>query len=224
VRQKVVDVDAAARHTRRMAYVIKRYSARKLYDTRTKRYLTLDEVATLVRAGEEVKVEDADTGDDLTAQVLAKIVAEGGRGGQPLVPQGTLVDMIRWPGELVLDAVKSSVSAGQRTVEQMSGEIGKIVGTVSGYADKGRKQVEGVGDEIARVVERRLRALLAEMNVATRDDLVAIETRLSALESAAMRARRGAAAKSATRPRASKKSERSRTPSSSPKKTTTNNT
>ena len=44
-----------------MAYLIKRYANRKLYDTRTKRYLTLDEVAVLVRAGEEVRVEEADS-------------------------------------------------------------------------------------------------------------------------------------------------------------------
>ncbi len=59
--------------------VIKRYSNRKLYDTRTKRYLTLEEVGVLVKVGENIRVEDSDTGDDLTATVLAKIIADGSR-------------------------------------------------------------------------------------------------------------------------------------------------
>jgi polyhydroxyalkanoate synthesis repressor PhaR len=54
-----------------MAYVIKRYANRKLYDTQSKRYLTLDEVAILVRAGEEVQVVDADSGADLTGQTCS---------------------------------------------------------------------------------------------------------------------------------------------------------
>ena len=184
-----------------MAYVIKRYANRKLYDTRTKRYLTLDEVAVLVRAGEEVRVEDADSGDDLTAPVLAKIVAEGGRGGGPLVSQGTLVDLIRRPSEMMLDAVRSSVSAGQKTVEQMSGEVGKVIETVAGYAGKGRKQVEGAGEEVARVIERRLQSLLEELNVATRDDVAALRARVAELEAKVKKAKKRTAVAKATPPK-----------------------
>jgi polyhydroxyalkanoate synthesis repressor PhaR len=184
-----------------MAYVIKRYANRKLYDTRTKRYLTLDEVAVLVRAGEEVRVEDADSGDDLTAPVLAKIVAEGGRGGGPLVSQGTLVDLIRRPSEMMLDAVRSSVSAGQKTVEQMSGEVGKVFETVAGYAGKGRKQVEGAGEEVARVIERRLQSLLEELNVATRDDVAALRARVAELEAKVKKAKKRTAVAKATPPK-----------------------
>ena len=50
-----------------MAYVIKRYSNRKLYDTQESRYVTLDELEELIRAGKEISVVDVSNGDDLTS-------------------------------------------------------------------------------------------------------------------------------------------------------------
>ena len=168
-----------------MAYVIKRYANRKLYDTRTKRYLTLDEVAVLVRAGEDVRVEDADSGADLTGHVLSKIIAEGSKkGGPALVPQKMLVDLIQRPGDMVLDAVRSSYSAGQRTVEQMGTEVGKLIESVAGTGERARKQVENVGEQIATLFEERLRAVISELGLATRSELNSLERRIQALESA----------------------------------------
>jgi polyhydroxyalkanoate synthesis repressor PhaR len=158
-----------------MPYVIKRYANRKLYDTRTKRYLTLEEVAVLIRAGEDVRVEDADTGSDLTSTILSKIIAEGNRKGGALeLPQKLLVDLIQRPSEAVLGAVRTSVSAGQRTVEQMSGEVGRLIDSVTGRG--GNKQI-GEGD--------RLQALLAELGFPTREEIDALAARVAALEAAA---------------------------------------
>jgi polyhydroxyalkanoate synthesis repressor PhaR len=168
-----------------MAYLIKRYANRKLYDTRTKRYLTLDEVAVLVRAGEDVRVEDADSGADLTGHVLSKIIAEGSKkGGSSLVPQKMLVDLIQRPGDMVLDAVRSSYSAGQRTVEQMGAEVGKLIESVAGTGERAKKQVENVGEQLATLFEERLRAVITELGLATRSELTVLERRIDALETA----------------------------------------
>jgi polyhydroxyalkanoate synthesis repressor PhaR len=56
--------------------IIKKYSNRRLYDTSVSRYITLDELAEKIRDGEEVVVEDAKTGDDLTQQTLTQIILE----------------------------------------------------------------------------------------------------------------------------------------------------
>ena len=58
-----------------MAYVIKRYSNRKLYDTQASRYVTLEELEELIRAGKEISVVDVSTGEDLTSVTLANILA-----------------------------------------------------------------------------------------------------------------------------------------------------
>ncbi len=167
-----------------MPYTIKRYANRKLYDTRTKRYLTLEEVGVLVKAGEDVRVEDADTGEDLTGTVLARILADGSRKGNTPLPANALIDLIQRPGEAVLGAVKSSVSAGQRAAEQVGAEIGKFVDSVNRRVERDAvKPLVGVSEQIARIVEERLRSLLAEMNVATRADVQALAVRVAALES-----------------------------------------
>ena len=62
-----------------MAYVIKRYSNRKLYDTQESRYVTLEEIEEMIRAGKEISVVDAASGEDLTAVTLTQIILENQR-------------------------------------------------------------------------------------------------------------------------------------------------
>jgi polyhydroxyalkanoate synthesis repressor PhaR len=171
----------APRHTaRRMAYIIKRYANRKLYDTQSKRYLTLDEVAVLVRIGEEVSVVDAETGEDLTASVLSKIVAEGARRTGESLPRKLLVELIQRPGEAMVDAVRHSMEAGQRTVEQMSGEVNRLITSI-----RGREATPSAppGDErIVQAIDERLRAVLAELGLPTRGEIQALSNRVAELE------------------------------------------
>jgi polyhydroxyalkanoate synthesis repressor PhaR len=168
-----------------MAYVIKRYANRKLYDMQSKRYLTLDEVAILIRAGEEIQVVDADTGGDLTGQVLSKIIADGSKRDGGLVPQNLLVEWIQRPGEAVVGAVRNSVSAGQRTVEQFGGELTRLFGSVTGLEGTPTESAKKAAEGVARAIEERLRAVVAELKLATRDDVDALTRRIAALEEAA---------------------------------------
>ena len=62
-----------------MAYVIKRYSNRKLYDTQESRYVTLEEIEEMIRAGREISVVDAASGEDLTSVTLTRIILENER-------------------------------------------------------------------------------------------------------------------------------------------------
>ena len=66
----------------RMARLIKRYGSRKLYDTSESRYVSLDEVAGFVRAGDEVQVIDNKSGQDTTAAILTQIISEEGPQGR----------------------------------------------------------------------------------------------------------------------------------------------
>ena len=58
------------------ARVIKRYANRKLYDTQRSRYVTLDQIAEMIRTGEDVKIVDNNSKEDLTAITLAQIIFE----------------------------------------------------------------------------------------------------------------------------------------------------
>jgi polyhydroxyalkanoate synthesis repressor PhaR len=64
--------------------IIRRYANRKLYDTENSRYVTLDEVAAIIRGGDEVQVVYKDTGRDLTAATMASIIFEEEKRGPKL--------------------------------------------------------------------------------------------------------------------------------------------
>lgn len=84
-----------------MARVIKRYENRKLYDTEDKRYVSLDEVAGLIRAGHDITVIDNATEGDITAQTLTKIISEEGSKHLPLLRTESLHELVRWGGRAV---------------------------------------------------------------------------------------------------------------------------
>ncbi|MBN1771286.1 MAG: polyhydroxyalkanoate synthesis regulator DNA-binding domain-containing protein [Deltaproteobacteria bacterium] len=76
---------------------IRRYANRKLYDTTESRYVTLQDVETLVRRGVEVRVIDNRTGEDVTQTALAQILCDAGRRGDPRYSLGTLLALFRRP-------------------------------------------------------------------------------------------------------------------------------
>lgn len=78
--------------------VIKRYSNRKLYDTESKRYVTLDDVAEFIRLGEDVRVVDHVTGEDLTSLTLLQVVFEEEKKIGGLLPQVFMTRLIRAGG------------------------------------------------------------------------------------------------------------------------------
>jgi polyhydroxyalkanoate synthesis repressor PhaR len=82
--------------------VIKRYSNRKLYDTKDSRYVTLLQIAEMVRGGEEVQIIDNNTKDDLTEVTLAQIIYEEQKAHSRSVPLQTLKELIHARTEKVL--------------------------------------------------------------------------------------------------------------------------
>jgi polyhydroxyalkanoate synthesis repressor PhaR len=87
---RAVADEGGGRHMR----VIKRYSNRKLYDTHDSRYVTLEQLAELVRQGEEIRVVDKTTDKDLTSATLAQIIFEEEKKA-PKLPVERLRQIIR---------------------------------------------------------------------------------------------------------------------------------
>jgi polyhydroxyalkanoate synthesis repressor PhaR len=66
--------------------MLKKYSNRRLYDTRNSCYVTLEDVAGMIRSGEQVQISDASTGEDVTAFILTQIVLEAAKRKNSLLP------------------------------------------------------------------------------------------------------------------------------------------
>lgn len=75
--------------------LIKRYASRRLYNTETSDYVTLEDIAGFIRDGREVQIVDLKSGDDLTRQYLLQIVAEHESKGESMLPVNMLTDLVR---------------------------------------------------------------------------------------------------------------------------------
>lgn len=75
--------------------LIKRYASRRLYNTETSDYVTLEDIAAFIRDGREVRIVDLKSGDDLTRQYLLQIIAEHEGRGENVLPIGVLTDLVR---------------------------------------------------------------------------------------------------------------------------------
>ncbi len=82
-------------HRRSDVTIIKKYANRRLYHTEISQYITLEDVADMVRKGEELKVVDARTGQDLTRAILTQIIVEQEAKGENLLPVKFLREVIR---------------------------------------------------------------------------------------------------------------------------------
>src|SRR5215470_3946520 len=76
------------------AITIKKYENRRLYDTTNSRYINLDEIAELIKEGNEVKVADATSGEDITRVVLTQIIMDDAKGPDSAFPLDVLKQMV----------------------------------------------------------------------------------------------------------------------------------
>jgi polyhydroxyalkanoate synthesis repressor PhaR len=102
--------------------LIKRYSNRKLYDTISKHYVTLEDIADAIRQGQEVKVIDHATGSDLTSLTLMQIIFEEEKKIGELLPQVVLTRLLR-TGSDTVETLRSRMLAAFDPQQQAREEI-----------------------------------------------------------------------------------------------------
>ncbi|MBZ4331393.1 polyhydroxyalkanoate synthesis regulator DNA-binding domain-containing protein [Corallococcus interemptor] len=100
---------ANAPSTTKEPKIIKRYTNRKLYDTVESRYVTLDEIAAMIKEGTEVRIVDNRTKEDLTSVTLAQIIFEEEKKKNQM-PLSVLREIIRHPGESISGFIQKEVS------------------------------------------------------------------------------------------------------------------
>jgi polyhydroxyalkanoate synthesis repressor PhaR len=79
--------------------IIRKYGNRRLYDTATKQYINLDEIAQVIRDGSDVQVVDAKSGEDLTRDILTQIIVEETRNRNGGLPLEVLRDLVAFSGK-----------------------------------------------------------------------------------------------------------------------------
>jgi len=163
-------------------HIIKKYANRKLYDTQTSRYITLDGIADLVRDGHQIQVVDRDTGQDITQVILSQIVlSEEKRGPGRLMDAGT--DAIQERGQALLDYVRKTLN---------------VPGDLVNQVERRRSDLEAMVDD---AIERALRRL----RIPSRHDVDHLNERIDELAAQLKKLDSDGAAKSQPRKRTSLK-------------------
>lgn len=134
---------------RKEPVVVKKYANRRLYNTETSTYVTLDDLASMVKAARDFVVYDAKTGDDLTHSVLTQIIVEqeGRMGGQTLLPIPFLRQLIRFYGDSVEKMVPSYLQASldilTKEQERFRKQFNAFTpqGAFEAYQDQARKNL-----------------------------------------------------------------------------------
>ncbi len=114
-------------HTRETV-VIKKYPNRRLYNTQTSVYVTLDDLYKMVRKNEDFQVQDAKTGEDLTRQTLTQIILEQENKGEPLLPAEFLRSVICFYDDNMRDVLQHYLSASMRSFIQNQDKMRSYVG------------------------------------------------------------------------------------------------
>lgn len=136
-------------------HLIKKYANRKLYDTQTSRYITLEGIADLVRAGHDIEVVDRDTGQDITQVILSQIV---------------LFEEKRGPGRLMDAGAEAIQERGQALLEYVRKTL-NVPGDLVNQVERRRGDLEAIVDD---AIERALRRL----RIPSRHDIDSINERM----------------------------------------------
>ena len=162
---------------------IKKYANRRLYDTESSSYITLDKLALMIREGRDFEVVDAKTGDDITHQVLTQIIVDEESRGETMLPVNFLRQLIGLYGGSMQAAVPqyldAAMDAFQKNGEAMREALGKPFGGAKVFADIARRNME-MFEEAGRALAGSAKAKAAEKDGAS--DVDKLRAELAALQ------------------------------------------
>jgi polyhydroxyalkanoate synthesis repressor PhaR len=172
--------------------VIKRYSNRKLYDTKDSRYVTLLQIAEMVRQGEDVQIIDNATKEDKTDVTLALIISEELKARPRGIPLATLKFLIRQRGEKILSQLREGPIGRLIPKDQLEGEGEPAHATadieeeelVQQNKDAQPKGIRATLEQLQHSIDERIRAVLPNFAVfrELQNEVRRLSERLDALE------------------------------------------
>lgn len=171
--------------------VIKRYTNRKLYNTSSKQYITLDGIADLIRSGEEVQILDNTSGEDLTALTLTQIIFEQEKKQSGFLPRSVLTGLVQAGGD-TLGSLRRTLASPLDLFNHVDQEIkrrleilvkrGKLNAEEAAELQQNLSEaaVED-SDTLPLPSDEEMTRLLNKHNVPTRNELQELSSQLEAL-------------------------------------------
>jgi polyhydroxyalkanoate synthesis repressor PhaR len=183
---------------------IKKYVNRKMYDTTDKKYVSMDQVARLIKSGEEVSIVDNKTGEDLTAAIVSRLIGQEKKERGSVVSPRIMMQLLRKGGDTLTDYAKKYTSLWQNALTMAEDEVDKLVGALVSSKELSRaegsrlkQEITGYTDSlkswIGDRVDRRINEALAAMNLASRDQVEALTDKLDKLSNEVARLKKSSA-------------------------------
>jgi polyhydroxyalkanoate synthesis repressor PhaR len=176
-------------------HMIKKYANRKMYDATDKRYISRDQLAELIKKGEEVAIIDNRTGEDLTVSVVSQLIGMDSKDkeNEGAVSSRFLMQLLRKGGGTLTDYAKKYVSVWQGALTMAEDEIDKLVGMLVknkelSLSEGNRLKEEIIGYTnslkgwISESINKRVGDVFDAMNLATNDQIKALSGKVDALD------------------------------------------
>jgi polyhydroxyalkanoate synthesis repressor PhaR len=171
--------------------LVKKYPNRKFYDTEEKRYVSLDGIASLVRAGEDIQVVENDSGEDITTLVLSQILRQQGKKGQAL-PQSLLTALIR-RGTASLEHLSNYFRSSVEALLALDQELQDSINDLAERGEISLAEAQELREELLDSVRRSQRAAeetilqeieasLVRLDVPSQSDLEGLDSQLEEIE------------------------------------------
>ena len=161
--------------------VIKRYTNRKLYDTVESRYVTLDEIAQMIKGGAEVKIIDNRTKEDLTSVTLAQIIFEEEK-KRSQMPLGVLREIIRHGGEAVTGFYQEKAGTLAGKLGELKSKTESIREDLSARVTGMFRKPEEAVDELRGKVDSAVKQALDVLGPAAKAEIERLQKRIQELE------------------------------------------
>ena len=159
---------------------IKKYANRRLYDTESSSYITLDRLAAMIREGRDFEVVDAKTGEDITHQVLTQIIVDEESRGSTMLPVNFLRQLIGLYGGQMQGAVppylEAAMDAFQKNQQAVAGAFGPNM-----FADLAKRNM-AMFEEAAQAMTGKKAQAAAPNADGSADELAKLKSELAALQ------------------------------------------
>ena len=159
---------------------IKKYANRRLYDTESSSYITLDRLAAMIREGRDFEVVDAKSGEDITHQVLTQIIVDEESRGSTMLPVNFLRQLIGLYGGQMQGAVPPYLEAAMEAFEKNNAAMAGALGP-NMFADLAKRNM-AMFEEAAQAMTGKKAGSSAPGRNASGDELAKLKAELAALQ------------------------------------------
>ncbi len=160
-----------------MAILIKRYANRKLYNTEASRYITLKGIGELIEAGEDIRVIDNESGEDITSVALSQILVDSERSNSQ-IPESLLSQILGRGGDALYGALRRGVNDATDGLGEIQNRVRRIVGSDRFESGKLSDWIAYAAPDLDNAVQNAVERVFKLLDLPRRGDVEALNRNL----------------------------------------------